>query len=288
MTAPDYSLSWILPFVRESLRSRGEFNFDNFVDELWPILARAGVTGIERHPPTRGYTGTTYDFSQAPYQLRVLATEAFYWLIYNGFVIPGAPTNTQGFPQQGRFYLTVRGTAWASGTEPLPEDFDGYMKLLRKLVPNLDSVIEQYVSEGLRSFLSGTYFAAAVMIGAASEKVIYMLAEAMVGSLTDVSLQKKLKELLEGRSLKLLFNFVDKQIAEAHKKKVIPYSVAESAGPHITSLIESIRVQRNDAVHPQNARVTADSVRLSYQAFPHALEKLEALRAWFLRNPKSI
>lgn len=54
------------------------------------------------------------------------------------------------------------------------------------------------------------------------------------------------------------------------------------------SLIEAIRVQKNDAVHPQNAKVTLDSVRLSYQAFPHAVEKLDALRQWFLANPKSI
>jgi hypothetical protein len=53
-------------------------------------------------------------------------------------------------------------------------------------------------------------------------------------------------------------------------------------------LIEAIKMQRNDAMHPMNAAVSADSVRLSFHAFPHALEKLEALRAWFLANPKSI
>ena len=288
MTTPEYTLTWILPFVRETLRGRGEYSFDNFIDGLWPFLGKAGVPGIEKHPPTRGYSGTTYDFSQAPHQLRVAATEAFFYLIHSGFVIPGAPTNMAGFPNPGRFYLTARGIAWASSTEPMPEDFDGYMQLLRKLVPHLDSVVEQYISEGLSSFVRGTYFAAAVMIGAASEKVIYLLAESMLDALKGAGERKKLSELLEGRSLRLLFRFVDKHIAEAHKSKIIPYDVGESAGPHITSLIESIRVQRNDAVHPQNAKVTADSVRLSYQAFPHALEKLEQLRDWFTRNPNSI
>jgi hypothetical protein len=31
-----------------------------------------------------------------------------------------------------------------------------------------------------------------------------------------------------------------------------------------------------------------DSVRLSYGAFPHALEKMEKLRDWFKSNPGSI
>lgn len=258
MATQNYTLPWILPFVRESLRGRGNYSFDNFIDGLWPFLASAGVPGIEKYPPHRGYSGTTYDFAQAPPEVRNVATEAFYYLIHAGLVIPGAPTNAQGFPQQGRYYLTARGTAWADNSGPVPEDFDGYLQLLRKLVPNLDSVIEQYISEGLSSFVRGTFFAAAVMIGAASEKAVYLLAESMANAFKDIKQQKSLKELLDARGLNRLFQFVDKHIAEAHKHRTIPYDVVEGAGPHLMSLIEAIRVQRNDAVHPQNAHVTVD------------------------------
>jgi hypothetical protein len=50
------------------------------------------------------------------------------------------------------------------------------------------------------------------------------------------------------------------------------------------SLFEAIRVQRNDAVHPQNAMVSDLSVRLSYQAFPQTLAKVEELRSWFQKT----
>jgi hypothetical protein len=286
--ATDYTLSWILPFVRESLRGRGNFNFDHFIDGLWTVLEKTGVPGIVRHPPHRGYSGTAFDSTQAPHQLRAVAAESFYYLIQNGFVIPGPPTNNPGFPAPGMLYLTSSGLAWAASAEPLPEDYNGYLKLLRGLVRNVDSVTEQYVSEGLSSFVRGTYFAAAVMIGAAAEKEIYLLAESMVNALKDSKQQKKLTELLDGRSLRSLFRFVDDEITQASKNKTLPYSVAESAVPHLMSLIEAIRVQRNDAVHPMNAKVSEDSVRHAFQAFPHALEKLEKLRAWFLANPKSI
>src|SRR5256885_12147940 len=128
MPTPEYSLSWIMPYVREALRQRGEFTFDGFVDGLWRVLESAGVPGIVRQPPERGYTGTTYDFAQASNQLRFVATEAFHYLIYNGFAHPGAPTHISGFRDQGRFYMTPRGTAWATTIEPIPEDFNGYMK----------------------------------------------------------------------------------------------------------------------------------------------------------------
>lgn len=62
----------------------------------------------------------------------------------------------------------------------------------------------------------------------------------------------------------------------------------DGALTHLSSLFEAIRVQRNDAVHPNTAAVNEDSVRLSYDAFPHATEKAETLRAWFGKNPASV
>lgn len=285
--ATEYSLSWILPFVRQSLQGRSNLSFEGYVDGLLSVLDGAGLEGIEKRSPVAGRS-TIYNFSAAPYGLLFAATEAFHYLVRAGLVMPGAPTNRPGFPTQGTFYITARGLSWAAGDEPVPEESAEYMRVLRKLVPALDPVIEQYVSEGLSSFARANYFAAAVMIGAASEKAIYLLAESMVGALNDSSRRADLEKLLEKRRLNSLLNFVDTAIADAHKKDAIPYAVAEGASRHLMSLFESIRVQRNDAVHPMNAQVSADSVRLSFAAFPHALEKLEAIRTWLVGHPKSI
>ena len=93
----------------------------------------------------------------------------------------------------------------------------------------------------------------------------------------------KLEGLINSRGMKALFDFIQETIINGQKSKAIPYSVAEGASPHLMSLVEAIRVERNDAVHPQNAKVSDLSVRLSYQAFPHALEKFEELRESSLR-----
>jgi hypothetical protein len=284
----DYNLAWILPFVRESLRGRGEFNFDNYIEGLWSALERAGVPKIEKRSPLAGYIGCSYDVSQAPYELRSVATEAFFYVIQKGFAIPGPPTNLPGFRNQGSFYLTPHGLTWASGNDPLPEDYGGYLKLLHSLVPSLDSTVEQYVSEGISSFIRGTYFAAAVMIGAASEKAIYLLAESMSDAFKDAAKQTKLKKLLSERRLNSLFIFVQETIQQAHARKAIPYPVAEGSFPHMMSLMEAIRMQRNDAVHPMSAQVSDASVRHSFGSFPHALAKVAVLQSWFLANPKSI
>ena len=56
----------------------------------------------------------------------------------------------------------------------------GYINFLKKHVPTLDDVIEQYILEALTAFNRDAYFAAAVMAGAASEKAIYLLAVSLL------------------------------------------------------------------------------------------------------------
>jgi hypothetical protein len=284
---PEYNLVWIFPYVRESLRDRGNMNFDSYVDALFGVLERVNVPTIQRWPYPNS-SGTTYNYDAANPNIREATTEAFYYLERQGFIVRPAPTHHGAFVGHGIYRITCRGREWAKGVEPLPEDYNGYIRTLSELVPNFDGTIREYVSEGLVSFGHGTYFAAAVMVGAASEKAIYLLAESMLESFKDVAQQAKLKKLLGERSVNRLLSFVEKTILDAHDGGIIPYSVMEGTTRHLMSLLESIRVQRNDAVHPTNGQVSADSVRLSFSSFPHALEKVEALRSWFVANPKSI
>jgi hypothetical protein len=191
-------------------------------------------------------------------------------------------------PSFNRYYVTKSGEQWFNGVEPIPEEAAGYMTFLRQLIPNMDSVIEQYVVEALTAFERRAYFASAVMLGAASEKALYLLAEAMLGAFTDVRKQQKLQSTLERRKLFELFGFVRDAIQDAGNAKVLPYTQFEGSTTHLMSLFEAIRVQRNDAVHPMNAAVSVDSVRLSLQSFPYALNKSEELREWLMNHPNSI
>jgi hypothetical protein len=166
----------------------------------------------------------------------------------------------------------------------MPEDVTGYMQHISSIVPSLDPVIRQYVQEGLGSFQREMFFSAAVMLGAASEKEIYLVGGSLVSALKNPTAQTQLTNLLNGRSLYGLLNSVGNHVASCKK----PQNVFDGAQIHLISLLGSIRVQRNDAVHPNTANVDEDSVRLSYGAFPHALQKAEALRKWFAQNPGSV
>jgi hypothetical protein len=171
---------------------------------------------------------------------------------------------------------------WFKGVEPLPEGADGYMKFLTDRVPNVDEVIVQYVKEALHAFNGRAYFAAAVMIGAASEKAIYLLAGDMVTALKPTQ-SKKLQDLLTERgAAKRVLDFMLKVI---ERNKSIP---SDGAAFQLTALFDAIRAERNSAVHPNTAEVSGDSVRILTTTFPYALSKSEELRSWLKAHPLSL
>jgi hypothetical protein len=282
----EFDLPWILPYVRESLRGRGNLSFDGFVDGVWSVLERAGTgKGIEKTPIHQGYTGRQYNFDAAHLDIKNAAVEAFYYLEQNRFILRPPPTNSTAFLPHGQFTITVRGQEWANGVEALPEDYNGYMK---QFDASVDAVVRQYVSESLNTYIRGTYFASAVMIGAASEKAIYLLADSLLPALSDLAKQRVLQTRLDARRLEQLLSFVEQVVVEGHTRRIIPFDVMGGTTRHLMSLFDSIRLQRNDAIHPMNFVVSADSVRFMLNAFPLAFRKVEALRVWCGIHPATL
>lgn len=282
------TLAWILPYVRQALKQTSNFEFRTYANALFAQLEQAQVEGVTRFPLGAYSGGQTYQYDAMPHELRALVSEAFFYIFHKGYIAPAAPDSALNPPHLHIFNVTQRGRAWFQGNEPLPEDAEQYMKFLRARIHALDPIIEQYVIEALTAFDRDAYFAAAVMLGAASEKELYLLGNAVVTALKDPKKQIKLKGLLDRRKLLELFETVRDTLHQAVAAKLIPYTDSEGSTTHLMSLYEAIRVQRNDAVHPMNAVVSEDSVRLLLQSFPYALSKCEELRAWLTANPTSI
>jgi hypothetical protein len=288
MTQETYTLAWILPYVREALKQTGNFKFSMYANALFFKLEEANVKGVIRFQPGGYSAGQTFQLSQMPHELRALVSEAFFFLFHKGFIAPGNFDDALNQPALYEFRVTERGRVWLQGEEPLPENAEKYMRFLRGHVTTLDPVIDQYVVEALTAFDREAFFASAVMLGAASEKELYLLADSLLGALKDAKKQTKLKSILDRRKLLELFESVRDSIDLAATAKAIPYNVTEGATTHLMSLFEAIRVQRNDAVHPMNAQVSEESVRHSIQSLPYLLAKSEEIRGWLATNPSSI
>ena len=288
MSKPDYSLSWILPYVRKAVGISRNFNYENFMSHLWMQMESA-VPEIRRYDPLQQQQlRRIFDYSN-PQELPAVANEAFFFLIRNGYIIPEVDrsmTFPMHAPRGDRYDVTPRGKRWAERTdEPLPEDTAGYMKLLKQNVATLDPVVEEYIKNALIAFNGGADFAAAVMVGAAAEKEIYMLAEAMVPAFKAASRKAKLEQLFKTkRSLTPFLVFI-RDTLEMNAKLLDP---TDSAVTQIAGMFDAIRVQRNDAVHPQTGHVSDLSVRFTIVNFPSFLMKSEEVRNWLITNPRTI
>jgi hypothetical protein len=206
--------------------------------------------------------------------------EVFYYMFHRGFFIP--EPNSPNAPLMVRFYMTERGHEWLKGADPLPEEGKSYMEFLSTAIPNLDRVVRQYVQEALIAYDRQAWFAAAVMLGAAAEKVMYLLADSLKRALGDGSQKERLSKAIRERTMLKLSEVVTETLQKA--KQQIPYEFQEGVMSHLSSFFEAIRVQRNDAVHPTIAEVSPNQVRMTLAAFPRALAVFFGLVEWLAVN----
>jgi len=142
-----------------------------------------------------------------------------------------------------------------------------YIAALQQMVPNLDDVVREYVLEGLGSFEHERFRAAAVMVGAASEKALYMLAEKMLGAISTPNWKQKFTAGLKRRDLAELFDQMRSVLEKANSLPGRPFEVFDGGQDHLVSLIKAVQVQRNNAVHPMNEKISDDTVRFPISFF---------------------
>jgi hypothetical protein len=122
-----------------------------------------------------------------------------------------------------------------------------------------------------------------IMIGAASEKMIYLLSEAIESAANDPKIKKNYREAIEHRKLFDLFDLVSLTFDTLIKKN-LPYSVHEGSNQYLASLFDAIRTQRNNAVHPITIKLSVDQLRLLLLCFPHVCKKAYNYIDWLGHN----
>lgn len=201
-------------------------------------------------------------------------------LIVERIVTEGSNNPTEGWPW-------VRLTSY--GKEVVKKsviyyDQDRYIAQLTSLVPKTDSIILQYIAEGMSCYRQNLVFAAAVMFGAASERLVLNLLDSIKTAETNKTNKDQITKLLQRPELPSIFKIIETTIQKAISSKKIPYSVHQGCTEHLLSLFEMIRVHRNDSVHPKVSQVNREKVFLTVTSFPGACECVYKLIEWFSKN----
>lgn len=270
------TLSSVLGAMREALSS---------LPQQYQIPFGELMTGTMRELTRVGHTFEAGDDFKGAWQrlgdrhpLTVLLIEGHCQLMTLGYIIPSP--NHPNAPNPNWFHITEKGKQWILSTGPVPEDLDGFIAALNATIPTLDSVIKQYLVEAVVTYNRQAWFASAVMVGAASEKAVYLLVESLLAVAETVSERKVIEKAISERNLPRTFEQINRVLTKQRESGRLPYRVREGSEHHLLSLFEAIRVQRNEAVHPTIGEVTPESVRLTLSAFPFACRKAYDLIEW--------
>ena len=153
-----------------------------------------------------------------------------------------------------------------SGEMRLPYDPDGYLTNLKTKIPNMDPMIEVYVTESLQAYLKGLIFSSAVMLGVASEKAFLILLEVLTNASKDPNEKRKFKELQNVFKTKYKFDLVKNKIMSIRKS--LPRDLSENLESQFEGIFNLIRITRNDAGHPTGQRIERGTAFVNLQLFP--------------------
>ena len=186
-------------------------------------------------------------------------------------------------PDPPFFHLTDRGRQALKNWTRDPSNPDGYLRHLDSIT-KLDVVALSYLTEGLYCYAAGFFKAAAVMVGAAAERIVLDLRDVTVDKLTSLGKVPVPRGLeLEEWKVKTvsdaLRRFFDSH--KGNKQGQMGLELSEAFDGYWPAFTLQIRAARNDAGHPTSVEpVTSDTVHASLLVFPELARLADRLTRW--------
>lgn len=194
-------------------------------------------------------------------------------LFREGLLAPGYNLDNPGLPW---FHLTGRGRAALTHVSRDPSNPAGYDAYV-KSIGATDEIALSYLREAVQTYNAQCFKAAAVMVGAASERLVLALRDALTERLTTLG-RAGGKDLRDWR-IKPVLNAVEVEFSS--HAKAMPVRLRESFEARWPAYIQQIRSARNDAGHPSALEpVTPETVHASLLIFPDLLRLQIELVEW--------
>jgi hypothetical protein len=186
-------------------------------------------------------------------------------------------------PNPPFFHLTDRGRQALENWTRDPSNPAGYLRHLNSIA-KLDAVALSYLTEGLYCYAAGFSKAAAVMVGAAAERIVLDLRDVTVDKLTSLG-KVPVPQGLELEQWKVktvsdaLRRFLDSY--KGKKQGQMGLELSEAFDGYWPAFTLQIRAARNDAGHPTSVEpVTPDAVHASLLIFPELARLADRLTRW--------
>jgi hypothetical protein len=233
----------------ESLRRQPPSQYVNFQHYVAAVLAERGLP---------------VDGSHGQFVLRGIDERRFreilWQLINQGVLVQGLNSNNAQWPWLS---LSEWGEEFVRDGGADVYDPDGYLRDLDHDHP-LDDIERRYLAQASAAFRADLSDAAAVMVGAASEHLLILLADAIVEN-EKTSAASKVAKTRDSSALKLLHE-VRKYLEP--RRQNLDRRLAESFETTFLGVANAIRTSRNDAGHPALGHVDRDQAFVLLRLFP--------------------
>lgn len=249
-------LTELRSLVLEALKSYdSSFDFKNFCNNLGSLAVKKEIV---QNPNTPGFQ-TAYFPLQKEDENRV--REIIWNLVIEQVLTIG------GYHEDTWPHLSVTeyGKSVLSSQQPVPHDPDGYLGRIKREIPDLDSIIEAYLTEAIRTYNINQLLSSTITLGCASEKALLILIDTYVSTFNSEESSSNFGKKIRGRFIKIQFDEFNKSFSK--HLGGLPADLRDRYTNTLLGVFEMIRHNRNSAGHPTGKAVDKDTLFANLQVF---------------------
>ena len=201
------------------------------------------------------------------------ALEYWWHLARLGVVaVPGAWLNeqicTMG-PSLRRLIIPERGRTLLERGERSPHDPQRYFNAVRTRVEAPDDIVMTYLDEAVGAWAAGLYRSSAVMLGCACERLVIILAEAIVRANLS-SWSAKIESALQGTLLSTsqLFELIRQCLIQLRSERKLLGKLGNTLDRKLSPIFDHARGLRNESGHPTGTEISAEDAEAGLLLFP--------------------
>jgi len=182
------------------------------------------------------------------------------------------------------YVLSPKGKSSLDSEDYDPYNESNYINGLTRQIPDLSEEVLIYTKESLKSFNNLCYLASAVMIGVASECAFNEMLICFTSWLKIGKEKTKFSGLQNNSKVMFIHKFLDFRKTIQVKKQLLPRELSENMALTFDSILDLLRIYRNESGHPTGKIISPDSAYLNLNMFARYLKKLYQFKNFFCSN----
>ena len=176
--------------------------------------------------------------------------------------------------------LSSAGRAARTDAEINPDDPQGYLLRVKETVSSASETTMMYLEEAVLSYTGRRYLASAVMLGVAAEAAFLEMARSF-GAWLPANESRTFLVIMDNQRQGYLAKFAEFRKRIEPRKPKLPRELADGMALTLDSVLDVLRIYRNDAGHPTGKRIDREDAFINLQMAARALQKIYALKAFF-------